>query len=124
VEIISTDITLNTNEENTVVRLDLTEEQYKDIIEKYGTKHVITRTYKKMPYELDNKNLFFKYDIRTEALEKSILITEGLATAIQKAMLKKGAFQLELTYNPEDAIARVAIYLPDESTLSDNCQEA
>ena len=60
-EIISTDITLYTNEENTVVRLDLTEEQYKDIIEKYGTKHVITRTYKKMPYELDNKNLFFKY---------------------------------------------------------------
>lgn len=57
-EIISTDITLNTNEENTVVRLDLTEEQYKDIIEKYGTKHVITRTYKNMPYELDNKNLF------------------------------------------------------------------
>lgn len=32
-EIISTDITLNTNEENTVVRLDLTKEQYKDIIE-------------------------------------------------------------------------------------------
>lgn len=123
-EIISTDIILNTNEENTVMRLDLTEEQYKDIIEKYGTKHVITRRYKKMPYELDNKNLFFKYDIRTEALEKSILITEGLATAIKKAMLEKGAFQLELTYNPEDAIARVAIYLPDESTLSDNCQEA
>ena len=117
-EIISTDIILNTNEENTVVRLDLTEEQYKDIIEKYGTKHVTTRKYKKMPYELDNKNLFFEYDIRTEALEKSILITEGLA------MLKKGAFRLQLTYNPEDAIARVAIYLPDESTSSDNCQEA
>lgn len=110
-----TEITHISDKEKTTLRLDITDEQYKEIVEKYGVGNSTVRRYKhtKMTPK-ENETAFSENYIHTEIVEKTVLSLDGLIDAMKKAILYKGAFRMELVYDPEDAITKIAIYLPDE----------
>lgn len=120
-----TEITHISDKEKTTLRLDITDEQYKEIVEKYGAGNPTVRRHKhtKMTPK-ENETVFSENHIHIEIVEKTVLSLDGLIDAMKKAILYKGAFRMELVYDPEDAITKIAIYLPGESASSDNYQEA
>lgn len=122
-----TEITHISDKEKTTLRLDITDEQYKEIVEKYG-KYGVDTTIRKYKHTKmipkENETLFSENHIHTEIVEKTVLSLDGLIDAMKKAILYKGAFRMELVYDPEDTITKIATYLPDESASSGNYQEA
>lgn len=79
-----TEITHISDKEKTTLRLDITDEQYKEIVEKYGVGNATVRKHKhtKMTPK-ENETAFSENHIHTEIVEKSNLAMVDNAEALE-----------------------------------------
>lgn len=115
------------------VPLEMTQEEFDQIVSKYGTgkKSVQTqrrynevfaeaKTAKLPAYELTEENF---NRINTDGFEKAVVLLKYWADMTMREMFKKRNFRIEINYNAEDRKTDFAIYTPTECNEENSKQE-